>query len=673
MILVKSKHYIRCHYYKNIFSKEIVKVSSRPKDNNFRLNLARLERLSNKHFGRQFSTSTLSSARVLYKKCGKPPLSWPKSWVSIEERVFSKQCILSKLATENGSNSIVVQNYQNFLVSSLDFRLIAVRRVRSNKGSKTAGVDQLILFSNKQWIDLVEELRKLEKYRSKPVKRVNIPKGIGKIRSLGIPTIFDRAVQSLFKLITEPITEVNADINSYGFRKNRNAHQALAKLRSILVSKSGTENIVILNLDVKGFFDNICHEWIINNYPISDKYKYVLHSWLVSGVVLNGKDHKPTETGVPQGGIISPVISNFVLDGLEDCVKNSIQAVTSWKTQTKEFRGGKTGDIIVKRFNIQFTRYADDFVITCRSMYIAKEYIKPAIINFLEERGVWFSEEKSSIFRLINKKLDFLGYSFVFSSSWKARGVFHGKTGRFGIAVIPQKSKFEAICKKIRDKFHFNLNDDAYTLITKVNPIIRGWCNYFKYGQSVVYRKKLEHYLYKLCWKWARRKHRRWGLKRIATEYFLRKNKAKFKGRAWAFRGQTWSKSRYKDNLSEGKSIFLINPVGEIDTLSMFSAKLENKLKHIHGYHQNVSKVEEFLTNQKIQNKKKHNTLKDKLFAKQKGVCSFCRKTIESIEGGDVEIHHKVAISKKGSRSSIKNMELLHKSCHYEYHNEHGI
>jgi len=98
------------------------------------------------------------------------------------------------------------------------------------------------------------------------------------MRPLGIPTIFDRAVQSLFKLVTEPITEAFADPNSYGFRKNRNAHQALARLRAILVSKPGAENIVILNLDIKGFFDNIKHEWILENYPISVKYKHVLHS-----------------------------------------------------------------------------------------------------------------------------------------------------------------------------------------------------------------------------------------------------------------------------------------------------------------------------------------------------------------------------------------------------------
>ena len=124
-----------------------------------------------------------------------------------------------------------------------------------------------------------------------------------------------------------------------------------------------------------------------------------------------------TNSGVPQGGIISPVISNFVLDGLEKCVERSIAKITKSKSRVKEYYGTKSGKPVVKRFNIQFVRYADDFVITCRSIYIAKDYIKPAVVTFLKERGVWLSEEKSSIFRLRDKNLDFLGYSFVFSKT----------------------------------------------------------------------------------------------------------------------------------------------------------------------------------------------------------------------------------------------------------------
>jgi RNA-directed DNA polymerase len=117
---------------------------------------------------------------------------------------------------------------------------------------------------------------------------------------------------------------------------------------------------------------------------------------------------------VPQDGIISPIISNFVLDGLEDCVRGSIAKITLSKNLVKEYYGQKPGTSVVKRFNIQFVRYADDFLVTCRSMHIAKNFIKPAIIKFLDERGLWLSEEKSSIFRLKDKDLEFLGYRFVF-------------------------------------------------------------------------------------------------------------------------------------------------------------------------------------------------------------------------------------------------------------------
>jgi RNA-directed DNA polymerase len=538
--------------------------------------------------------------------------------------------MLSKLAIDNGFKHISVQNYQNFLVSSLDFRLIAVRKIRSSKGSQTAGVDNVILQTDTEWLDLVEKLLDLKDYKSKPVKRVNIPKGGGKARSLGIPTIFDRGVQSLFKLITEPIIEVQADLNS-GFRKNRSAHEALARLRSILNSKVGTENIVILNLDIKGFFDNICHKWIYDNYPISNKYKYILNSWLISGIIVIDKVFKTTNAGVPQGGIISLTISNFVLNGLEECINDSIKPIITSKTWVKEYYGIKSGIPVVKRFNMQFIRYADDFVITCGSMYIAKTYIKPAIIDFLKERGVWLSEEKSFIFRLSDKSLDFLGYTFIYSSAWKPGGIFRGKTGLPGIALIPQKKKFEVICKTIRDKFHYNLNKDAYKLIAMVNPIIKGWCEYFKYGQTVTYRKKLEHYLYKLCWRWARRKHPRWGLKLIASIYFFRRNKAKFKGRVWAFRGQILKKSRYKSIITKGKSIFLVNPIADIDITRMFNAKLLKKLMPIHRYHKDLIKVNTFLADQKIENRKKHMSMKDQLYSKQKGVCSGLKTWIDGV------------------------------------------
>lgn len=530
------------------------------------------------------------------------------------------------------------------------------------------GINLFVPQRNEEWIKIVEKLRCLKDYRCKPVRRVEILKKNRKIRGLGILATFDRAVQSLFKLVTEPITESFSDLNSYGFRKNRNAHQALAKLRA----KPGVENIVILNLDIKGFFENIKHEWLINKYPISKKYCHVLKSWLRSGVFINEK-LIPTYSGVPQGGIISPTISNFMLDGLENCVLRSIFTITSSKTLVKEYYGKASGKPVVKRFNIQFVRYADDFVITCRSMYIAKKFVKPAVVNFLKERGIQLSNEKSSIFRLRNKNLDYLGYSFIFADRWKNNGIFNGKTGQPGVAVMPQKQKFIDVCKKLRKLFHHSLNWSAYELIAKANPIIRGWCNYFKYSQSAKQRKKLEFYLYKLGNKWARRKHPKWGRKPIAWTYFLRPNKAKFKNRVWVFRGQTRVLSRY-NNKEDGKSIYLVNPIADFETLRMLDARIVNSLKSIHGYHKDIEKIENFLAEQRIKNAWKALSLKQKLYRRQKGVCSFCGRTLNlNPNKTNLQIHHIIPISKGGDKSSMKNMSLLHKDCHFEHHLKYGV
>jgi RNA-directed DNA polymerase len=172
--------------------------------------------------------------------------------------VYEKQVELSRLALNSKINSITVQNRQNQLVESLDFRLVAVRNISKDKSCYTPGIDNIILDSIEAKAQLVEELRNIKDYKSAPVKRIFIPKVGGKTR--GIPTIKDRAVQSLFKLVIEPLTEPEADIHSYGFRKGRSTLQALAKLRDILRSNRNAEELIIIDADIEGFFDNISHE-----------------------------------------------------------------------------------------------------------------------------------------------------------------------------------------------------------------------------------------------------------------------------------------------------------------------------------------------------------------------------------------------------------------------------
>ena len=272
------------------------------------------------------------------------------------------QVRIAKAVRENKFNK--VRKLCRILTNSFYAKLLAVYRVITNKGSKTAGVDQVIWKEE----DLDEAASSLNRrgYKPKPLKRIYIPKKNGKKRPLGIPTMKDRAMQALHLMALEPIAEHTADPNSYGFRRNRACRDALSQIFKCTAQYKCAE--WIYEADIKGCFDNISHEWLLENIPMD---KEILQKWLKAGYIEKQALH-PTKAGTPQGGIISPTLMNMAMDGLEKLLRKHFP---KWKTGHK----------------VNFIRYADDFIITAASRKIIEEEIAPLVENFLAKRGLSLS------------------------------------------------------------------------------------------------------------------------------------------------------------------------------------------------------------------------------------------------------------------------------------------
>ncbi len=370
-------------------------------------------------------------------------------WKKVERHVNRLQVRITKAVKEG--KWYLVKRLQYLLTHSYYAKLLATRKPTQNTGKRTAGVDGETWSTPEAKMKAALNLTD-KKYVAKPLKRVFIEKpGKKKKRPLGIPTMYDRAMQSLYALALEPIAEVTGDRTSFGFRKFRSTHDACEQVFVCMSRKISPE--WVLEGDIKGCFDNISHRWLTDNIPMD---KSVLKQFLKAGYVYECQLF-PTEAGTPQGGIISPILANMTLDGIEKLLADKYRKSESGKINMK----------LASRHKVNFVRYADDFIVTANSEEIAKE-VKELIKDFLRNRGLELSEEKTLITH-INNGFDFLGWNFR---------KYNGK-----LLVKPSKKSIEKVTEGISDIIRKGKAWKQEDIIDTLNPIITGWANYH---QSVV-------------------------------------------------------------------------------------------------------------------------------------------------------------------------------------------
>jgi RNA-directed DNA polymerase len=395
-------------------------------------------------------------------------------WSHIRRQVRRLQVRIAKAAKEGRWNKVKALQY--LLTRSFYARLLAVKRVTSNKGKHTPGVDGVLWRGARAKWRATLSLRR-RGYKPQPLRRAYVPKKHGGKRPLSIPTIYDRAMQALYKLALAPVAETTADRNSYGFREARSCADAIqAAFNALSKPNSATW---VLEGDIKGCFDNISHEWMIGSIPMD---KAVLTKWLKMGYVENGIQY-PTWKGTPQGGIISPTLANMTLDGLEEAVRSAVP----------------------RRSRVNFVRYADDFIITGKSRCLLEERVKPAVEVFLAERGLILSKEKTVI-TYIKKGCTFLGQTFR-------------KHGRV-LHITPSKEGVLALIRKVGALIRKYVSAPMPVLIKKLNETLRGWANYHRHVVASEAFGRIDTYVFEQLWRMIRRRHQNKSKKWLCRKYW---------------------------------------------------------------------------------------------------------------------------------------------------------
>jgi len=537
-------------------------------------------------------------------------------WDRVVYLVKSIQSRIVKAVRAGRWNKVKI--LQGILRRSYSARLLAIRRVTENSGKRTAGIDKQIWNTPEAKFNAVNQLQQLG-YQPLAVRRIKILKSNGKWRPLGIPTMKDRTMQALHLLALDPISESFADPNSYGFRPHRSCADAIARCFSMLAKP--TAPVWILEGDIRGCFDEISHNWLETHLPTD---KEILRKWLKAGFVEKGVLF-PSEKGTPQGSIISPTMSNMTLDGLEMAIDKAAK-VKHWGRKLPKRR--------INPNHIHLIRYADDFLITCSDRNMLEHTIQPAITEFLSQRGLELSEEKTFITH-IDQGFDFLGQNIR---------KYSGK-----LLIKPSEKNVKVFLDKVRVAIKERRSAPAISVVQKLAPMIRGWAMYHRHIVAKDTFGKVDNEIWKMLWKWACRRHGNKSRMWIKQRYFMR------------HQGQDWT-------------FFAKDKDGKLETIFKASNVKIQRHPKIRATANPYDKEEETYFEQRIENQM-FNKLEGKrmlryLYDRQKGCCSVCGCKITTLTGWNA---HHIVPKYLGGKWRGDNLLLLHPVCHIQVHQNESV
>jgi RNA-directed DNA polymerase len=511
------------------------------------------------------------------------------------------------------SNLNKVRSLQKLMLKSYSNRLISVRRVTQiNAGKDTPGVDKLVIKTPAARGKMVDAFAHSSLWKAKPTRRVYIPKAKGsKLRPLSIPVVTDRCLQAMVKNALEPAWEARFEGISYGFRPGRSGHDAIGKIYGLALPNKTKK--WVLDADIRGAYDNISHDYLLKAIgPVPGRE--LIKPWLKAGYVEQEMFHA-TERGTPQGGVASPLLANIALHGMEEAIGVTYDC---------------RGQLIGKRAVV---RYADDFVCFCESKEDA-EQVQRILMEWLQERGLTLSEEKTRIVHL-TEGFDFLGFNI--------RHYPAPQTSRTGwkLLIKPSKESVHEVQKKLKDQWNKARGTNVQSVLAKLNPIIRGWANYFRPTVAKEVFNKRDNWMF-----YKADRYTRWMHPNKPKDWRHRK----YWGRFHLDRLDCWV---FGDKQTGGYLLkFSWFPIERHKLVKGRSSPDDPRLKDYWGKRQARSATDLTFS-------------KQKLAKRQKGRCPECGESLFNDE--ELQVHHLLARS-QGGKDTPGNLALVHLLCHQQIH-----